>query len=173
MACLSNYGGQLAAFLDGFGPASSMPYLSDIARLEWSIYECQNIGDEKTLAAEDWATGAGLDAAGKSFNLVKAHRFIDSEYPLLDLWHVAMGQESSREIDIESGGTVLLVIRPATEVLIHLLTLEEYRFLSLLEKGASVLDAAIAVEWAHENSPLAAKMRHYAIHKFFSAGEDK
>lgn len=169
MACLAHYGGDFADFLDGFEPASSMPYLSDVARLEWSLHLCQNARDEKCMTAADLRDIAGPDAQSRSFRLVSAHSFIVSSYPLLDLWNVGNGEESDREIDLESGEMILLIIRPATEVMIYPLDIKEYTFLSLLEKGESVLEAAKAVDWAQIESPIADVMQNFCTRGFFSA----
>lgn len=169
MACLADYGGDFADFLGGFEPASSMPYLSDIARLEWAVHQCQNARDEKFMSAADWRNVAGPAAQSRTFKLVSAHSFIVSPYPLLDLWSVGSGEDSDREIDLESGGMILLVIRPATEVLIYPLEIKEYTFLSLLEKGECVLTAAKAVDWAHIGSPMVDAMQNFSTSGFFSA----
>jgi len=36
-AALAEYGDGFADFLAGFAPAQSLPYLADVARLEWAI----------------------------------------------------------------------------------------------------------------------------------------
>ncbi len=169
MACLANYGGDFADFLANFTPAATMPYLSDVARLEWAVHDCQNTRDEQSLTATDWEKISGPTVGSSTFRLIAAHKFIVSGYPLLDLWNMGSGQEGSGEIDLESGGMILLVIRSATEVLIFPIELNEYTFLKQLENGESILAAAEAVNWAHSNSPLAQTMLRFASNGFFSA----
>lgn len=168
-ACLAEYGGGFAGFLDGFEPAASLVYLSDIARLEWAIQTCQNARDEKFLSGRDWADFIGPDIGAQTLRLVGAHRFISSRYPLLDLWNIGSGDETVGEIDLESGGVHLLAIRPDTEVLMYPLELSEYTFLNLLNRGETLLASAQAVDWAHENSPLLECMTRFASSGFFSA----
>ena len=167
IACLAHYGGDFADFLMSFGPAQTMPYLADIARLEWAVHECQNMADEEALSGDDWAAMAGPDAQLKVFSLVNAHRFIGSDYPLLDLWQLGNGADADKEIDLENGGMTLLVIRPVSEVVIVPLEISEYTFLNHLQRGETLLAAATAVEWAHDASPLADTMMRYAASKFF------
>lgn len=167
-ACLSSYGGEFADFLDSFAPAVRLPYLADLARVEWAIHMCQNAKDEMTLKPADWANLVKTDMQSLSFSLVAAHKFIESDYPLLDLWNVGTGTDTSSEINLEAGGTTLLVIRPQSEVLIFPLDMNECRFLSSMNKGETVLSSATAVGWAHESSPLAENMSKYVDNKFFT-----
>lgn len=168
-ACLAEYGGGFADFLDGFKPAASLVYLSDVARLEWAIYACQNKRDEKFLSGRDWAAFVGPDVGRQTLRTVEAHQFISSKYPLLDLWNIGSGADTDAEINLDSGGVYLLVIRPDTEVLIFPLELSEYRFLNRLNAGETLLCAASAVDWAHENSPMMECMTRFASSGIFSA----
>lgn len=168
-ACLAEYGGGFADFLDGFEPAASLVYLSDISRLEWAIHTCQNARDEKFLSGKDWTGFVGPDVGEKTLRLVEAHHFISSQYPLLDLWNIGSGADADGEINLDSGGVNLLVIRPDTEVLMYSLELSEYTFLSRLNAGGTLLAAAESVDWAHEASPMMESMMRFASSGFFSA----
>ena len=168
-AYLAQYGEGFADFLDGFEPAASIAYIGDIARLEWAIHVCQNIRDEKFLSGSDWADFVGPDVGGKTLRLVGAHKFVSSRYPLLDLWNIGSGADAAGEIDLESGGVTLLVIRPDAEVIIYPLELSEYTFLNYLNAGETILSAAKGVDWAYENSPMMECMIRFASSGFFSA----
>jgi len=48
-ACLDQYGGDLPEFLRYFQPAASLPYLADVARLEWSISSALHAPDAEPL----------------------------------------------------------------------------------------------------------------------------
>ena len=170
-ACLSGYGGKLADFLKGFEPAAAMPYLVDIARLEWAIYDCQNAKEDKVLSAQEWHDIAGTGIQNQSLQFVQAHQFISSDYPLLDLWQAGSGLEVDGEIDLSSGGVRLLVIRPHTEVVLFALKEDEYAFLRSLQKGGSIVAASLAAGWAEESSPLAEAMGRYISDGLFRTGK--
>lgn len=168
-ACLAQYGGGFSDFLDGFEPADSIAYIGDVARLEWAIHACQTMRDEKFLAGKAWTEFVGPDVGGQTLRLVGAHKFISSKYPLLDLWNIGSGADVAGELDLESGGVTLLVIRPDTDVIIYPLELSEYTFLNHLNAGETLLAAAKAVDWAHENSPMMECMMRFASSGFFRA----
>lgn len=48
---LNNYGAEFADFLAGFAPAASLPYLPDVARLEWALALAFNAPDAPVLDA--------------------------------------------------------------------------------------------------------------------------
>jgi len=50
---MAEYGGDLADFIKTFAPAATLPYLSDIARLEWQRVLAWNAADATTLTAKD------------------------------------------------------------------------------------------------------------------------
>ncbi|HXG29120.1 MAG TPA: DNA-binding domain-containing protein [Nevskiales bacterium] len=54
---LAQYGGDFATFIDTFAPAASVPYLSDVARLEWAYLQALHAPDAPVL------TPAALQAA--------------------------------------------------------------------------------------------------------------
>lgn len=42
---LGRYGATFATFVQGFAPAAALPYLSDVARLEWAVHEASAAPD--------------------------------------------------------------------------------------------------------------------------------
>jgi hypothetical protein len=49
---MHRYGGELPAFIEGFAPARSLPYLSDVARLEFARVQACHAADAQPLTAE-------------------------------------------------------------------------------------------------------------------------
>ncbi len=43
--CLNDWGGSLAGFLERFAPAAPVPYLADVARLEWAVFAAASAAD--------------------------------------------------------------------------------------------------------------------------------
>lgn len=81
------YGDDMPAFLAGFGPAQSVPYLPDVARLELAIRQSYHAAD---------ATAVAPDALGQfppdslpliSFEFAPAVTLIPSRFPLHGIWH--------------------------------------------------------------------------------------
>src|SRR5215469_2380529 len=48
--CLAEYGAEFADFLAGFPPCGELPYIADVARLEWLLGAATTAGDAPSLA---------------------------------------------------------------------------------------------------------------------------
>jgi len=67
-AYLNDYGGDYGDFLATFAPAASLPYLPDVARLEWAVNLCANAPDAPVLEP-----GALAEVSEQGLLRFKAH----------------------------------------------------------------------------------------------------
>ncbi len=109
---LANYGDAFAVFIAGFEPAASLPYLPDIANLEWHWHRAFHAQDE---AAMDIATLTEIDEADKGrviFRLPVSAQLISSNYPIQRIWQVNQADwNGSQAIDLDEGRCRLIVWR--------------------------------------------------------------
>jgi hypothetical protein len=140
--CLLSFGGDFADFITEFQPAEGLPYLPDVARLEWSWHEAFHEADACALDSTVLAMVAP-DAYDKlGFTLHPSVRFLASNYPILKIWQA--NQENYEGVDrtnLDEGGCHLLVYRPELEVNIMSLNDAEYLFLSLLDMKLTLKQA--------------------------------
>lgn len=88
------YGADLAAFLDAYQPAQSVPYIGDMARLEWAVHSLQ------FRAETVMPTGP--------YELCLSHIVIQSEFPLLNLWLAGTGQLPPEAVSLQAGGQIVV-----------------------------------------------------------------
>jgi Putative DNA-binding domain len=89
-AVLSTYGAEFADFLAGFPPCRDLPYLPDLARLEWLLHR-----------------SARSPEVGR----------LQSNWPVDDIWRANQpGADGSLQVDLASGAVSLLVMRIADDV---------------------------------------------------------
>src|SRR5207244_11506881 len=86
---LNIYGGSLGEFLATYPPAADLPYLADVARLEWAIDEAHRAAEgtctpETVLAALAVAPPARLPAL--RLRLEPSCRLVASPFPILRIW---------------------------------------------------------------------------------------
>lgn len=139
-ADLHDYGGSFADFLQGFEPARALPYLPDVARLEWRMHRVFHAADATPLAPADFA---GLDESrlpGLRLTLHPAAALLQSPYPVRRIWQICQpgGASQDTQIDLDEGGHCLLVIR--REYLVHLDLLDpaEHALLAGLHDGQTL-----------------------------------
>ena len=85
---LNEYGAGFAAFLEGFAPVAQVPYLPDVARLEWCIHRAHYAADAPPV---DIARLAAVSADRYDALTVALHpacALIESSWPLARLWVV-------------------------------------------------------------------------------------
>jgi hypothetical protein len=149
---LNVYGDRFGDFLAAYAPAASLPYLPDVARLEWAVDEAGRAADpvrspDAVLAALAAVLPERL--AATRLALAAACRLVASAYPILRIWQVNQpDREEVEPVALDAGGEVLLVRREADGVAILRLGAGEGAWLVALargaELGAAIDDAAAA-----------------------------
>jgi hypothetical protein len=138
---LSEYGSGFAAFIAGHGPARTLPYLADTARLDWALNLAFHAPADGRLQATDLA---GLPADHLPLlrvALAPGTAVVRSPYPLDRIWLASQPAADARTVDLEGGGADLLVLRRADESAFVSLGAGEAAFLDALAGGNS-LEAA-------------------------------
>lgn len=134
------YGGAFAAFLAGFAPAvEELPFLPDLARVEWAVNEAYFEADAEPLAAGHLSGLAPERYAGLRLGLHPTVRLIGSDWPVWDLW----GLEALPD-PWPQGGQRVLVRRPESTVDVVMAADGDFAFLSALAAGDALGDAAAA-----------------------------
>lgn len=136
---LADYGAGFAAFLAEFEPATTLPYLPDVARLEWAVNEAYNASDEVPLAPAALVDLAPERYPALRMTLHSSCRFVSSIYPIKRIWLVNQPEApEDGTIDLAAGGVQLLVMRREFEVAIVELDAAEHDFLMALDAGRSI-----------------------------------
>ena len=137
------YGESFGAFLDGFPPAAGVPYLGDVARLEWARVNSYHAADAEPLTIERLAAIPGDALAATRFTLHPSLRLIRSRFPVASLWAATGGGDPEVEVDMKRGEDVA-VLRPALTVDVRLLPAGGHAFMAQLAAGRSLGEAAEA-----------------------------
>ncbi len=133
---LSLYGETYADFIDGFAPADTVPYLSDIAMLEQLRHQALQSPNARPLEPARLAEITEDRISGIVFRLHPSCRLLHSAY---DVLAVQCAHETGTEIDAgldpAARGNFLLVARPRTTVEVLELDGNTFEFLSALARG--------------------------------------
>lgn len=108
---LREYGAALARFLSTFEPVAQLPYLADVARLEWAWHECFHAATASPMTPSDLiALGSALQGNTR-LALIPAARLLASAYPVADIWAFALDpQRHQRGLDLDALGEARLLI---------------------------------------------------------------
>ena len=111
---LALYGAGFADFVDGFDAAASVPYLSDIARLERARLEVLHEADDAVLDAGALAV-FGDDLAACRFVARSACRLVSSAFPIHAIWGRQQA-DSTQAAPIVQQAENILITRPGMTV---------------------------------------------------------
>jgi hypothetical protein len=150
---LNLYGGAFGDFLAGYSHARDLPYLADVARLEWAIDDAQRASDAAAATQDLVAALAAIPAetlAQRRFALDPSCRLLRSSFPVLRIWQVHQpGFTGEPDIDFDVPPECLMVRREAGAVAIERIGAGEFAWLLALQGGeplGAALDAAFTAD---------------------------
>ncbi len=127
-AWLYEYGGEFAAFLEAFRPAAELPYLSDVARLEWAVNGALHAPDAVRL---DIARLALLIDGRADARLVPhpSIALLSLRYPADAIWRAVLEDDDAAlsAVDLTSGPVRLLIERAEAGVQVQRLAESDWQ----------------------------------------------
>lgn len=143
---LAWYGADFPEFIAKFPPASGLPYLPDVARLEWLRVEAWHAADAFPVTESELIGLLADDARLARTRLVlhPAMRLLFSRHPVASLWAVHQSDDPTAalpNIDMNSAETALLV-RPDLGVEIIPIETAAGDFIERLRSGMPLGEAA-------------------------------
>jgi len=167
-AWLDDYGADFPEFLAAFAPAASLPYLSDVARLEWAVSRALHAADAEPV---DVARLAAIDEAehgGIHFTPHPSVTLLQSNYPVDELWHAVIEQDNDALATLDLGkGPVRLLVQRSSDATgeVRVARIEEaaWRFAEQLFAGVAL---GIALESTASDDTPAWLAQHLAAGRF-------
>ena len=160
---LNVYGGAFGSYLAGYGPAAALPYLPDVARLEWAMDEANRAADDDVspdavLAA--FAAIAPERLPALRLRLAAACRLVVSKFPILRIWQVNQcGAKQDERVSLDEGGVAVLIRRDAHGVSLARIGAGEHAWLAALAVGATLGAAIDAAQDADATFDLGSTLR--------------
>ena len=133
---LHEFGVHFSEFLAGFEPANELPYLPDVARLEWSWHRAFHAAEHAPLSLERLASVPALQHESLRFRLHPSVTLLASRYPVVSIWemHQQADGEPSGTLDLALGAQRALVSRPGADVRVEAIGQSEFDFLDALAR---------------------------------------
>ena len=160
-ANLHDDGAGLPAFIRGFAPAADLPYLGDVAEVDWLMLRAYYADDSAPL---DRASLAGLGPerfAAASLRLGASVGVARSaKWPIADI--VAM-HEGGSPASLDAGGQAVLVWRENFAVRWRAIGADEAQVIAALWNGDSI-ESALSLASGNPSSLLAHLFGHGLVH---------
>lgn len=146
---LQDYGAAFPGFLAAMPEAAGVPYLADVARLEWARQEAYLAAEAMPASITDFALIAEDERTALRFDLHPSARLVSSRYPVLDIWMFCQ-QESPEHLRLSDEAQAVMVWREGVQVAMQVVSAECGRFVASLLAGQLL---AAAYQSAVEASP--------------------
>lgn len=135
---LDEFGGDFPDFLDRFAPAASLPYLGDVARLEWAVSRALHAPDAAALDVAALESVDANDYARICFAPHPSAGLVHTRFPADVIWRAVLADDNDAAlaaVDLSGGPVWLLVQRGPSGV--DMMRLDEalWRFVSALLTG--------------------------------------
>jgi hypothetical protein len=166
---LNEYGDAFGDFLAEYAPAAGLPYLADVARVEWAIDEANRAPD--STAAPDVALAALAAVPAEQLpalrlRVVASCRLIASGYPVLRIWQVNQADfRGDLRVALDAGPDHLRIRREPPGVALERIMHGEFAWLSALQRQAPLAAAIERAQQADATFDLES-----ALHRFIGDG---
>lgn len=127
------YGGGFADFIAQFPPAASLPYLADVARLEYAMRESYHAADSTPVPADAFADPSVFT---KQVTLAPALRFLASAYPVTAIRDAALSGSKAT-----GGAEDVIITRPGFDPCLHAFPAGANAILIALKEGLTIGEA--------------------------------
>lgn len=132
---LNEYGEHLAEFVSRFRHTLDLPYLPDVARMEWLAHRAYYAAGAAAFDLQDVRESS-------VFRLTPSCALLASDWPLGRIWAVHQDDyEGPIEVDLLSGPDRVLVHRPAWRAQVRSLAPGDYRFLDMIREKSALGEA--------------------------------
>jgi hypothetical protein len=137
-----DYGDGFADFIAAFAPASSVPYLADVARIERAWVEAYHEREAVPATPQQMATIPPERFGDVVLELHPTIRLVGSPFPATTIWRMNTVGGTPEPVDTEAGGESALIVRCAAEVEVRRLARDSLVFVGALQQGATPSEAA-------------------------------
>lgn len=159
-AWLDEYGADFPQFLAQLAQAASVPYLPDVARLEWKVNLVLHAADAEPLEIARLATLGETELEDLRFEPHPAAQLLRCEFPADAVWHAVLERDDDAmaAIDLADGPIWLLVQRTESGIDVVRLSECEWRIAAALFSGQPLGAALAAASCAEPHTLLAAHL---------------
>lgn len=140
---LNDYGEELPKLIMNLKQARSLPYLSDVAQLEWFCNIALNVEIQKNNLVE-LSFLKEKEVNQIKFNLPNGSALLQVNFPVDDIWKMHQN-DSDSDLELTEELVSLIVWKSEQGIELDKLSSEQFYFLNLINKGIVFADVCNAV----------------------------
>jgi hypothetical protein len=156
--CLAEYGGDFPAFLAQFPACAHLPWLADVARLEWAMNVALHAPDAVALDSDALRALEPGALARLTLRLEPSVTLLDSPWPVDAIWR-ANQPAADGVVDLGAGAARIEIRRLGDDVVFRALPPGTFAFRAALAAGRTLQDAVERALDAQPGFHLASEIR--------------
>jgi hypothetical protein len=126
--CLFEYGADFALFIERFPACAALPWLADVARLEWAMNVAFHAPDAPRSGSKQLAAATPEEVATLRFEFDSSVTFLESRWPIDAIWRGNQPGDEATGVDLDSGSARLEIRRVDDEVVFRRLPAGSFAF---------------------------------------------
>ncbi len=133
---LNRYGDVFFQLLQSLPETAELPYLADVAQLEWCVQLAENSRDHTPFPIEKLIAVAPEHYPNLQFFLNSCAYLQSSIYPIADIWQ-ANQSDGDGVVELHTGEFYCLIYRVDYQVTVTTLNADQWAFLNAIQQGMS------------------------------------
>lgn len=158
---LQAFGAHFADYVESLPACRDLPYLGDVARLEWLRQQC-------ALAADGKPKSAGPVESSTTTTFQPQVRLLASRHAVLTIWRYAM-QPGDARLQLPEAGECVVLWRDGNEVAMAELDPASFACIEALAAGATPAEADAAARACNAGFDFAACFANFSAHGLIAA----
>lgn len=139
------YGSTFPDFVTSYEPTSDLPFLPDVARLEWMRNQAYYSQDAEILSIDHLSQFQEDEIPNLIFKFHPSLQLLQSEWPIVSIWQAHQTETPENNLkDLPATGESALVLRPHLDITLRKLAPATYKFIDMLHRGANFAEAVEA-----------------------------
>ena len=131
---LNRYGDVFFQLLQSLPETAELPYLADVAKLEWSVQLAENSRDHTPFPIEKLIAVAPEHYPDLQFFLHPSVNLLSSLYPIADIWQ-ANQRDGDGVVELYTGEYYYLIYRVDYQVTVTSVNADQWAFLTAIQQG--------------------------------------
>ena len=173
---LFDYGAAFAGFVAEFPHAQSLPYLPDLARLEWAVHRAYGAEDAEAWDRQTLARVAPAQQSAIRFEWAAGTAIVDSHFPVARVWLIHQS-DFKGEFRVDwSVRERALVSRDGFRVVVSILGAGDAAFIASSLAGAALgasVETALALDTGFDLGQLLGRLMTSNVICGFTADKDE
>ena len=170
---MATYGEGLDQTIGASPLQAPLPYLADMARLEWLVAQARNAAGAEPIDPRFFATLAPEQAESLTLKTVPAAHLARFETPVVTIWHAHQGPDRPASLSPHWNSEQALIVRQGSRITVNLVDDATFAFAAALMRGETLGQVAADTMAHHPDDDIGAVLTCLAASVAFTENREE